>query len=62
MMRVALRRLFSFSSASGAYDEAMMTSACGPAATASATSSVTSPPMATTPPKALSGSDSSARS
>ena len=40
----------------------MITSAWGPAATASATSSVTSPPMATTPPNALSGSHSSARS
>ena len=40
----------------------MITSACGPAATASATSAVTSPPMATTPPKALCTSHSSARS
>ena len=40
----------------------MITSACGPAAMASATSAVTSPPMATTPPNALSGSHSRARS
>ncbi len=40
----------------------MMTSACGPAATASASSALTCPPMATTPPNALSGSHSRARS
>ncbi len=40
----------------------MMTSACGPAAMASANSAFTSPPIATTPPKALRGSHSRARS
>ena len=59
---MALRRLISFSSAAGTNEEAMITSACGPAAMASATSSVTSPPMATTPPNAVMGSHSRARS
>ena len=40
----------------------MITSACGPAAMASASASVTAPPMATTPPKADCTSHSSARS
>ena len=40
----------------------MITSAWGPAAMASATASVTGPPMATIPPKADWGSHSRARS